>query len=75
MQQQILMSGSVRKRVMALGPTGIKEGKKYRKEHEEKKERSRGKRGKHRKALRKRNLQKCKLHFGTLLNRWYVPRH
>ena len=33
MQQQILMSGSVRKRVMALGSTGIQEeGKKYRKE-------------------------------------------
>ena len=43
--------------------------------HEEKKERSRGKRGKHGKALRKWNLQKCKLHSWTPLNRWYVPRH
>ena len=48
---------------------------KNREKHEEKKERSRGKRGKRGKALRNRNLQKCKLHFGTPLSRWYVPRH
>ena len=31
--------------------------------------------GKHRKAVRKWNLQKYKLHFGPPLNRWYALRN
>ena len=71
--------GSGSKRRVAKHRKSMKKRKKGLEEKgentEEKKERSRGKRGKRGKALRNRNLQKCKLHFGTPLNRWYVPRH
>ena len=61
---------------MALGPIGNQEeGQKFRKEQEEKEERSRGKKWKTQKGSKKMETKKCKLHFWTPVNRWYVPRH